>query len=338
MKVSILIPVYNVERYLRACLDSVLAQTHRDLQMVLINDGSSDGSWEICREYAARDLRVEAYTQANAGVATTRNRLLDKIKGDAFLFVDSDDIIHPRMVETLAGMLAEDDIDVAMCENVTFNDGDMPLPTFDEPSFTPEVWSQEETARKFLFHRELSGSLCNKLAKASLLHRALPVERSLRENRIPRFDATVSYGEDALFFWQLLPGIRRTAHTPAPLYYYRMNPASISHGTFDQRKMSSHRVWETFAKESCQLWPQFAEIAEGNYGVADFWLLYFASSANYPKDSNIELYQANLKTQLSKITRHGLLSWPHLTVARIICRTYSLGKTIIRFINSLRNK
>lgn len=309
MKVSILIPIYNSGKYLRECLDSVLAQTHCELQVVLVNDGSSDDSWDICSEYAARDPRVEAYTQANAGVATTRNRLLDKIKGNAFLFVDSDDVIHPRMVETLAGLLAEDDIDVAMCENVTFDDG-TPLPEAQVAELQPQVWSQEETVLKFLFHSELTGSLWSKLIKTSLLRKA-------------RFDASVSYGEDALFFWQLLPGIRRTAHTPAPFYYYRMNPASISHTHINAGKFSGGKVWRTIVGECTERFPRFATIARGQLSHQATMLLFEAARSGISRNEVTDTLRTYIKENLryARIHRIGdrrkrlfaalaVLSWP----------------------------
>ena len=86
--VTILVPVYNTAPYLRECVDSITGQTYTDLQIVLINDGSNDDSWTIMRELAREDKRVEIYSQPNCGVATTRNHLLDKVRGDFVLFVD----------------------------------------------------------------------------------------------------------------------------------------------------------------------------------------------------------------------------------------------------------
>ena len=93
--VSILVPVYNSAPYLRKCVGSITGQTYTDLQIVLINDGSTDDSWDIMQELARQDKRIEIYSQPNCGVAATRNRLLDKVRGDFVLFVDSDDWIEP---------------------------------------------------------------------------------------------------------------------------------------------------------------------------------------------------------------------------------------------------
>ena len=99
--ISILIPIYNVESYLPQCLDSIVQQTYKNLQIVLIDDGSQDHSLTICHDYATKDNRIEVYSQKNQGVAATRNHLLEKVKGDYVLFVDSDDWIEADMIENL---------------------------------------------------------------------------------------------------------------------------------------------------------------------------------------------------------------------------------------------
>ena len=99
--VSILVPVYNASQYLRECVASLTGQTYTDLQIVLINDGSTDDSWDIMQELARNDKRLEVYSQPNCGVAATRNHLLDKARGDFVLFVDSDDWIELDTVEIL---------------------------------------------------------------------------------------------------------------------------------------------------------------------------------------------------------------------------------------------
>ena len=138
--VSILVPVYNVEAYLPQCLDSLLGQTYSHLQIVLIDDGSSDNSWTIMQQYAAQDSRIEIYHQENQGVATTRNHLLEKIKGDFVLFVDSDDWVELDMVEFLVGKATENQADVVTCGNV-INDGIPPT------VYTEEFWPQEKVIK-----------------------------------------------------------------------------------------------------------------------------------------------------------------------------------------------
>ncbi len=98
-KISVILPVYNVEKYLRRCLDSVLCQTFADFEAICVNDGSADKSLNILEEYAAKDSRIKIVTQANQGLSMARNNGLKVAKGDYIYFLDSDDAIHPKLLE-----------------------------------------------------------------------------------------------------------------------------------------------------------------------------------------------------------------------------------------------
>lgn len=106
--ISVIIPVYNTETYLRKCLDSVCGQTYHNLEIICVNDGSTDGSQAILEEYVARDARVKVLVQENAGQAVARNRALDKARGEYVLFVDSDDWIEPETCETCVAHMGSD--------------------------------------------------------------------------------------------------------------------------------------------------------------------------------------------------------------------------------------
>ena len=100
-KVSILIPVYNVEKYLSKCLESILLQTYKNIEIIIINDGTTDSSLDIAELYASKYDFIHVYSYENAGISTTRNRALEKATGDYYLFVDSDDYLNPHMIEKM---------------------------------------------------------------------------------------------------------------------------------------------------------------------------------------------------------------------------------------------
>ena len=176
--VSILVPVYNAAPYLKECVDSLTGQTYRDLQIVLINDGSTDGSWAVLEELARKDKRLEIYTQRNCGVAATRNHLLEKARGEFVLFVDSDDWIELNTIETLIEEQQK---------------GDYDLVSFQISNALPQDmdYTQEQVVKLFLEHKDFRGSLCDKLIKAKLFDGL-------------QTDPGVYYGEDALLVWQVL--------------------------------------------------------------------------------------------------------------------------------------
>ena len=113
--ISIIVPVYNTEPYLPQCLDSILAQTYTDLEILLIDDGSTDRCGEICNQYAARDPRIRVFHTENRGLSAARNLGLDQAKGDYIGFVDSDDWIEPDMYEVLLQKAEETKADIVEC-------------------------------------------------------------------------------------------------------------------------------------------------------------------------------------------------------------------------------
>ncbi len=112
--VSVIVPVYKTEQYLRRCLDSVLSQTYGNLECVCVNDGSPDGSAAILEEYAAKDSRVRVLTQKNQGISCARNNALQNVKGEYLIFLDSDDSIHPQLLEICVYQAVRDGADLVV--------------------------------------------------------------------------------------------------------------------------------------------------------------------------------------------------------------------------------
>ena len=115
--ISVIIPVYNVEKFLRECLDSVLAQSFSDFEVLLVDDGSTDGSGAICDEYVERDPRVRVFHRENRGQAAARNFAVFQTEADWIAFVDSDDIVHPQYLEILLNATVEQDVRISMCDS-----------------------------------------------------------------------------------------------------------------------------------------------------------------------------------------------------------------------------
>lgn len=307
--VSVLIPVYNASAYLKQCLDSVVNQTYSHLQIVLIDDGSTDKSWVIMQDYALKDNRIEIYHQENAGVAITRNHLLEKIKGEYFLFIDSDDWVELEMVDFLLQRLLLNKSDIAVCSVV--KDDDITNLTFSEG-----LWYQEKVVEEFLKHISFNGSLCNKLIKTSLLN----------ENR---FDSRIMYGEDALFCWKIIQKLSCAIITNKQLYHYRRNLQSISRQKWTpEKKGSGHLVWQEIVKDVSITWPQYLDVATARFAIEDFWGIYFAALSNYPYDEHIKLRQSSISDNFLTIVNSRLLTFDKLIVAFILSKWYKFGKIL----------
>lgn len=316
MKVSILVPCYNVEKYITQCLDSIIHQTYTNLQIVLVDDGSSDNTLNILNNYALQDSRIEVYHQENQGVATARNVLLSKIKGDFFLFVDSDDWIELDMVEFLINKAINEDTDMVVCGNVV-NDT---RPALD---YTEEIWPQDKVIKEFLRHVHLNGSLCNKLISFRLLKKQ------------PTFHREISYGEDALFIWQLLQEVQNIVITNKQLYHYRKNDGSLSHAKWSpNKKGTGHIVWETICDNVKKNYPQYSAIVNARFALEDMWALYFASISNYPYDEHIYIRQQNVKQNLKIIRETKLDSIDRYFSSWLLCRWYGSGK-LLKFLKQI---
>ncbi len=114
--ISIVIPVYNVRPYLAEALDSVIHQTYANLEILLVDDGSTDGSGEICDEYASKDPRIRVIHQENKGLSASRNAGLDRMRGESVAFLAPDDAFDPCFIEKLAAALNREQADLAMCK------------------------------------------------------------------------------------------------------------------------------------------------------------------------------------------------------------------------------
>lgn len=124
--ISVIVPVYKVEPYLRQCIDSILAQTYTDFELILVDDGSPDNCGAICDEYAEKDNRVVVIHQQNAGVSAARNAGIDIAKGEYLSFVDSDDMIAETYLEKLLDALIKEHADISVCGMLKFQDGTEP--------------------------------------------------------------------------------------------------------------------------------------------------------------------------------------------------------------------
>lgn len=112
--ISIIVPIYNVEKYLEHCIESVLNLTYRDFELILVDDGSTDNSGTICDRYASHDNRIRVFHKANGGVSSARNMGLGQARGEYITFVDGDDFIHPQMLEVLHNALTSGDYDLSI--------------------------------------------------------------------------------------------------------------------------------------------------------------------------------------------------------------------------------
>ena len=213
MKISVVMPVYNVVRFLPSCLDSLLAQSFRDWKCLLVDDGSDDGSQDVCRRYAERDARFSVRRTENHGAYAARNFGLSMADGEAVYFCDSDDILHPELLERLVSALESTSADFSYVDAAEFpEDG---VPSFTAPSAGPSV---VDDAFGCYVRRECGLALWHCLFRLEAL-KGLSFAEDVRR------------GADRLFTYEFLRRSPRMARVGAALYGYRQRSGSIAHST-----------------------------------------------------------------------------------------------------------
>ena len=231
-KISLIIPVYNVEKYLARCLDSVMKQTFRDLEIICVDDGSTDNSSDILQKYAKKDERIVVITQANAGLSAVRNVGISKAKGKYIGFIDSDDWIDFDFCEKLYNCAEKYSADIAVAGIVRVNG-----------------------RRKKYFLRFEKETVSNNLQEKFELC-DVP-ERSYVWNKLYRLDKLRECGlkfleghvfEDIIFTPQALYSLGRLVTVPETFYYYRKNPNSIVMTKTDANKKDRAFAFEEAGK------------------------------------------------------------------------------------------
>jgi len=204
-KISVILPVYNAEKYLRSTLESLLLQTFEDFEVIAVNDGSKDGSLAILTEYAAKDKRIKIIDKANGGVSAARNTAIEAADGDYLAFIDADDIYSPEYLARMYSAASETGADVTVCDYVTFR-GEKP--TFPEV----EISEPRATTVRELLDTGLMTSLWVKLIKKDII----------TKNGIT-FDSNMTFGEDLFFCWKACLSSENTVKIAEKLYGYRLS-------------------------------------------------------------------------------------------------------------------
>lgn len=224
MTVSVIVPVYNCEAYLETCVDSLLNQDHSALEIILVDDGATDGSGTICDAYAEKHPQVQVYHQPNRGAAAARRTGLAKAAGEYVMFVDSDDWVDPDLVSSLLKPAASYDADMVVSslrfhygEKVRIDHQYFPTGFYDRHRLTKILFPNALSAPPFHTFG-ISPSMCGKLFR-----------RTLAEANAEALNTGIRLGEDACFTYSVLLDCRGVYLSDCSGYGYRQNPESVTH-------------------------------------------------------------------------------------------------------------
>lgn len=224
-EISIIIPVYQVEKYIRRCLDSLLAQTFSDFEAILVDDGSTDQSGAICEEYARKDPRFVVFHQKNQGQSVARNYALDWVYANSdsryISFVDSDDWVHPKYLELLLQAVNKYEVNISQCLYLR-TDGTATAPDVGNRSLL--VTAEEQYINWY----------------SAFFHTKLYVKSCLEHVRFPEGQVY----EDTAIWYKVLFREKNIAIVKETLYYYYINPGSTTHSMWKPARLAQVKAWE----------------------------------------------------------------------------------------------
>lgn len=245
--ISVIVPVYNVEAYLQQCVDSIRSQTYRNLEIILVDDGSPDRCGEMCDNYAAEDARIRVIHKENGGQAEARNIGLDAMHGEYVAFMDSDDWLVPDAIEKLYRNLIENDAQISCCGIAKYMDGKI-TSYYNDKLDQFLVLNKLEALSLLPENTRITSSLWDKLYKAEIF-------AGLRMK-------TGMIYEDMQILAYCLARAERVVYTAEPMYCYRLSPNSTLRGNFSPRHFDAYRASSDRVAFYREEYPQVLPYAE----------------------------------------------------------------------------
>ena len=279
--ISIIVPIYNTDCYLRQCLDSIINQSYKNFEVLLVNDGSVDDSAMICKEFAEKDSRIRYFEKENGGVSSARNLGLKNVKGNYITFVDSDDWVEENYLEVLYNALKENEVDISISAHNYFNMDDnlYYLPSYSEEQLhTLDIGkvSRDEFLELFPELSSLNHDFncaVSKLFKVDLVKNIL-------------FDESVNYGEDLDFFFNLYLNVSSIYYVNQPTYIYRQHQRSASNNCLESHVISEIRIYEKILKKITEL-----HIPNNRY-IEKFKIILYFRLSQFPDSQVLKSYES----------------------------------------------
>jgi glycosyltransferase involved in cell wall biosynthesis len=329
-KISIIVPIYNMEKYLPRCIDSILSQTFRDLEVILVNDGSTDNSENICREYAGRDNRIVALSKKNGGLSSARNMGLDAARGQYIGFVDSDDYIEKDMYELLYQNIFRYCADISICSFYTVYPGGRILHM--KPQGIKKVFDKKEAIRTLLSREHFENHVWDRLYRKALFDDIRFPEKELYE------DIAVTYR-----LFDRCNGIVYDSH---PKYYYVQRNGSIVNSEFYPEKLKFVEACQRIVDFSKNRGGIYDEEAQSYYVLSNLWMMYEAAAGgNKEYRSILEVLCGNIlryerlamaSNYIRKSDKFSIFLLKNGISAETVSRIHYSGKTLINKFRELK--
>ena len=228
-KVSIIVPIYNSEKTIKKCVDSLCGQTYLNIEILLIDDGSTDNSSNICDEYAKLDKRIKVFHKENGGVSSARNVGINKSSGDYITFVDSDDYIEKTMIEELLTTLKKTKCDITICNRFFEHENGKIILDFNSKNC---IFEKKQYPQKSFYNYSISGFVSGRLYTRRIIFNS-------KKNTI-KFNTEISIAEDDLFNYEVIfsSDIVNISYINNKLYHYVLRDDGAINQVFNIKKLS----------------------------------------------------------------------------------------------------
>lgn len=278
--ISIIVPVYNAEKYLDRCIESLIKQTYRNIEILLVNDGSKDKSGEICNNWSKRDNRIKVIHKENGGASSARNIGLENAIGDYIGFVDSDDTIECEMYERLYDLMCKYKVEMAICEK-----NNRKKKSKDE--YLVEKWGQEELLNHFFRVNGQTGvqHVGTRLIKKNILNNFRFIEGRMNE------DVHASY--------YFATSVKDAVYTNEGFYNYFLNQEGVTNREFTEKNLDLLYIWDVVYNLTQKEAPEYVDVCNMNVKRARFTLLGQMLLHGYDKNNkNLQLIKKQLKSEV----------------------------------------
>lgn len=278
--ISIIIPIYNAENYIRKCIDSLINQTYKNIEIILINDGSTDTSASICDLYKKQDKRVFVFHKKNQGVSSTRNEGLKLAKGDFISFIDSDDWLELDAYQILVDIIKKYKVDAVIFEySIDYLDGKIILKPHKKYN---GILNSEKAV-------ELTVTSINRSAWSKIYSKNIV--------QGIKFDRDIHFGEDILFACSVLKNAKSVYYLSKPIYHYIQSEIGVTRCEFNEKWLSGVKAYFKLFELCEKFYPQLTTISLSVYINMVMIIIYKLHDSLYPNRKNII---KNLKTEIYK--------------------------------------
>lgn len=310
--ISVIVPIYNVQNYLKRCIDSIINQTYSNLEIILVDDGSSDNCPEICDQYQGKDSRIRVVHKKNGGLSDARNAGLDIMRGEFVTCIDSDDFVSPYFIENLWNAIREYKCDIATSWFVEYYEGDS-VPKTEKLKLTDvKPLNREDFYEKLLYQDGVEISAWGKLYKSSLFQGV-------------RYPVGKLY-EDIPTTYLLIEKVTKIAVFPNADYYYFQRKTSIAQAEFSVKKMDAINHMRIFKNFIVSHYPNLKMAAECRYFSTVCNILFQIREAKF-EDQKKELWN-----EVKKYRYDVLINKKGRSKARIAAFLSYGGYNLMQFI------